>query len=136
LGLDYTAVVHVTGNWSGIAKMEAGLPILAKQYQIDFLCKRTQYEKTDEQFLPYTIQIFSLDQPGIIYEISDFLETQDIRVERWKTTSYLTINDTPVFSMKTVINFPASSNIADFRENFLMFCDELNLDGTLEPEQR
>jgi hypothetical protein len=40
---------------------------------------------------------------------------------------------TPMFSMNMTISVPASVNIGRLRDEFTRFCDELNLDATLEP---
>ena len=38
-----------------------------------------------------------------------------------------------MFSVQMTINVPASLHIADLREDFQELCDELNLDGALDP---
>ena len=40
---------------------------------------------------------------------------------------------TPMFSVNLAIGIPASMHIAMLREEFLDFCDDLNLDAVLEP---
>ena len=38
-----------------------------------------------------------------------------------------------MFALSMMINIPAKAHLASLRENFLMFCDDRNLDAILEP---
>ena len=50
------------------------------------------------------------------------------------TNTYGTGNSaTTMFSMHMVINIPANTSISSIRGDFMDFCDQLNLDGVLEP---
>lgn len=134
IGLDSTLVLNVTGNWSGIAKIEAALPALAKKLNSEILFKRSHLEKINQQYLPYRIEIIALDQPGIVYEICEFFDTQEVHVQNWESEVNMRHN-TPIFKLKILVYIPTDNNIADLREQFLIFCDELNLDGIMEPEK-
>jgi glycine cleavage system transcriptional repressor len=132
LGLDTTLTMRVTGNWSSIAKIETALPSLAKRLEIVLISKRSSSEKTDSYFLPYKIDIMALDQPGVIYEIIEFLSQLNVNIDCLDANS-IAHQQTPILRMQIGVEVPAESNIADIREQFLLFCDELNIDGTMEP---
>ncbi len=38
-----------------------------------------------------------------------------------------------LFSVRMTIGIPADTHIANLRSDFLDYCDDLNLDATLEP---
>ena len=40
---------------------------------------------------------------------------------------------TPMFSVQMFVNIPASLHISRLREEFMDFCDQLNLDAIIEP---
>jgi glycine cleavage system transcriptional repressor len=132
---DYTVLLHVGGNWSAIAKLETALPALAKKLNMEILFKRTKQSKAKEKYLPYKVEIFAHEQSGIVYEISDFFTAHKIHIERWETRTYKTSSQTSIFNLEVAIHIPTNYNIADFRDQFLIFCDEFNLDGILEPEK-
>lgn len=133
IGMEDTIILQITGNWSKIAKVEAGLPVLAKRLEIDIVSKRTQQEKVDDYFVPYEIKIIAMNQPGLAYEIIAFISAVGVRIHKIEvnTAQY---QRTPLLLMTINLDVPADSNVADIREQFLIFCDEFNLDGTLEPK--
>jgi glycine cleavage system transcriptional repressor len=132
LGFEAMLTMRITGNWSSIAKIEAALPSLAKRLEIELLSKRSSGEKTDSYFLPYKIDIMAFDQPGVMYEIIEFFSQLNVNIEYLDANS-ITHQQTPILRMEIGIEIPAENNIADIREQFLLFCDELNIDGTMEP---
>lgn len=134
IGKDCTLTVHIEGNWSAIAKVETAINNLARSLSIEVIYKRTQKEKETGQRLPYTVQIFCLDEPELLYEVSEFFATQEVHIVNSKTFSY-TRDHTLIFELEMSVYIPAEVNIADVREQFLLFCDELNLDGVLEPQR-
>ncbi len=134
LGTDNSITLQITGNWSSIAKIESALPALSKRLSVDILFKRQQEEKIDRYYLPYIIEIVAVDQPGIIYEITEFFNSLEVQVIYMKTFTK-PHQQTPILKIKMNVEIPAENNIADIREQFLVFCDELNLDGTLEPRK-
>lgn len=134
LGTDNSVTLQVTGNWSSIGKVESALPILAKRLNIEIIYKRNHLEKINRYHLPYLIEIIAVDQPGIIFEIVEFFNSLEVHVERMESSSK-THQQTPILRVSMEIDIPAENNIADVREQFLIFCDELNLDGTMEPRK-
>lgn len=135
IGKDCAITLHIQGNWSAIAKLESAIQGLSRSLNIEMIYKRLQTEKDTRHLLPYTVQISSLDQPELVYEISEFFATQEIYISDCRTFTYMR-NHTPLFSLDMSVYIPAEINVADIREQFLLFCDELNLDGVLEPERK
>lgn len=137
LGAEVAVIMLVSGNWNTIAKMEAGLSLLQEQLGLAILTKRTKMPTPSEDQLPYLVQIIALDHPGIVYEVASFFSRQSIQIEDLTTSSYAaSLTGTPMFSLMMRIGIPADMSIADLREQFALMCDDLNLDGMLEPERR
>lgn len=134
IGQDHTIVIQITGNWSAIAKIESQLPAIAKRSNADLVFKRNHFEKIDRNPLPYRIEIVTVDQPGIVYDVAEFFNSLDIYIENLETTTSKH-QQTPILKILIEIDIPADANIADIREQFLIFCDELNLDGNMEPKK-
>lgn len=134
LGADHSMTLQISGNWSGIAKIETALPSIAKRLDVDIVSKRTHQEKIDRFHLPYRIEITALDQPGLVYEVYEFVNSLDIHTDQLEISTSKH-EQTPILKLSMQVDIPAESNIADIREQFLIFCDELNLDGTLEPRK-
>ena len=75
-----------------------------------------------------------MDQPGIVHELAAFFSKREINIQDMATTTYNAAHTaTPMFSVRMIVEVPAQQHIAALREEFLDICDELNLDGVLEP---
>lgn len=129
-------IMMVGGNWSDIAKLETALPGLQSEHGILFISNRPPATTTSEEgYLPYTAQLIGVDAPGTLGTALQFFITQQISVDavRSDTMSY---NNTPITTITLAINVPANLSIADLRDQFLLLCDEINIDGNLEPDRR
>jgi glycine cleavage system transcriptional repressor len=57
-----------------------------------------------------------------------------INIQDLQTDSYRAAHTgTPMFAANITVNIPPDMHIARLREEFLDFCDDLNLDAVLEP---
>ncbi len=137
LGNDFAGVLRIAGNWNNIAKMETALKDTSNDTSLQVQFKRSQPLKLAGNFLPYLSQVVALDTPGLVYEISHFFSNQNIYILDLQTEPFQTSNsDTMMLTLSLRINIPAESNISDLRERFMILCDELNVDGIIEPEKR
>ena len=127
----------ITGNWSNIARLETALNTLASTKGLVLSIKRTQRHASSEQLLPYNVQVIALDQVGTVYNIFNFFSSRNIVIEMLHTETYVSsATNTPMLSVNLSVSLPAFTNIAELREQFLIFCDDLNIDGILEPDKR
>ncbi len=136
MGNEYAIMMLIGGNWSTIAKFEAGLVKLEKKYAIKFASKRTETPKEKEDTLPYSVQVIAKDAQGIVYEVCKFFTDQQITiVDMYCNTYPASRGDCEMFSINLALNVPADMQISELREQFIVFCDELNWDAILEPER-
>ena len=83
---------------------------------------------------PYRVDIVSMDHPGIVHDVADFFAQREINIEDMSTATYAAAHTgTPMFSMHVTIAVDAESPIAELRNEFQEFCDDLNLDASMEP---
>ena len=76
----------------------------------------------------------SLDNPGIVSDIANFFASQDINIEAMETNTYAAPHTgSPMFALAMTVNIPGQIHIALLRENFMVFCDDRNLDAIIEP---
>jgi glycine cleavage system transcriptional repressor len=128
-------ILLVGGNWSDIAKLEAGMANLQTEHGLTIVSNRPTSTPAEEGFLPYTAQLIGLDAPGTIGTMLQFFLTQQIAVEALRSET-ISFNNTPITTLTLAINIPANLSIADLRDQFLILCDEVNIDGNLEPDRR
>lgn len=137
LGGEFAIIVLISGNWNMVAKMENYLPGLQERLGLTIITKRTEKRQVQPNLLPYVVEVVSIDNPGIVHRLANFFSSRNINIEDLQTGSYAAAHTgTPMFSVHMVVGIPADLSIAGLRDQFLDFCDELNLDGILEPLKR
>lgn len=84
--------------------------------------------------LPYRINTYAMDQPGLVHRITDLLQRHGINVEELTTRSQpRPETGAPLFSMELTVTVPASVSIRTVRGELEHLCDELNCDLELSP---
>ena len=134
LGSDFAMLVLVSGNWHTISRLEQDLSRFADAHSLTIQVKRTEPRKFSKELLPYAIDVVCLDQPGIVHRLSGFFASRNVEIAEVTTRSYPAAHTgTPMFSVQMLINIPAGVHISTLREDFMEFCDQLNVDAIMEP---
>ncbi len=134
LGGTFAVILLVSGNWNSLAKLEGALAALGRERDLVITSRRTEPRPASAQLLPYSVDVIALDHPGIVHELATFFSTRGINIQDLTTNTYSAAHTaTPMFSVRIVVEIPAQQHIAALREEFLDLCDELNLDGVIEP---
>lgn len=134
LGGEFAILLMVEGNWNTLAKLEDALPTLENRLDLTIIAKRTEGRQPSTDLLPYAVEVVSLDHPGIVHNLASFFSRRNINIEDMITTSYAAAHTgTPMFSVNMSVGIPADLHIATLRDEFMDFCDSLNLDAVLEP---
>lgn len=134
LGGEFAIIVMVSGKWNELAKLEGGLPSLGKRLGLLVNSKRTEPPSETRQLLPYSVEVVSLDHPGVVSELASFFASREINIRDLATASYAAAHTgTPMFSVHMTVDVPAGLHIATLRDEFMEFCDQLNLDAIMEP---
>ncbi|QGU32901.1 glycine cleavage system protein R [Thermochromatium tepidum] len=134
LGGEFAAMLLVEGKWNTLAKIENALPELERQLGMTILCKRTGERATGRNLLPYAVDVVAMDHPGIVNNLASFFAERAINIEDLSTSTYAAAHTgTPMFAVHMTVGIPADLHIAALREDFMDYCDALNLDAVLEP---
>jgi glycine cleavage system transcriptional repressor len=136
LGCEVIITLALSGIWSALAKFEAGIPGLEKKYQITAMSRRTQSRSPQPNLLPYSSYIVAPDKPEVVHKIVDFLIGHQVKLHDLYVDAYTApITAAPMLGVSVAFGFPAKHLIADFREHFIVFCDENNFDIGMEPQK-
>lgn len=134
LGSEFAMLLLVSGNWATLNKLEQSLEKLGDGKNLSVSIRQTDAKAPAGNRMPYAVDIVSLDQQGIVYNLADFFAARDIEIADVVTRSYAAAHTgSPMFSVQMAINVPSDVHIAQLREEFLEICDRLNLDAILEP---
>ena len=134
LGGEFAILLMVEGPWNLLAKLEDQVPELQDRLHLTITTRRTEERAGNANLLPYGVDVVSLDHPGIVYSLASFFSDKNINIEDMTTSSYAAAHTgTPMFSVRMSIGIPADIHIAALRDEFMDFCDQLNLDAVMEP---
>jgi glycine cleavage system transcriptional repressor len=136
LGGEFAILMMVEGSWDTIAKLETQLPAQQEKLGLTILTRRTDGQRQEQHTLPYTVNVVALDHPGIVSHLAEFFSNRNINIQDLYTDSYRAAHTgTPMFTATLSVNIPGNIAIAALRDEFLDFCDSLNLDGIMEPSK-
>ncbi len=134
LGGEFAVMLLISGQWNNIAKVENSLERVGSELGLTVSAKRTEGRRSRRHLMPYAVDVVSLDHPGIVYNLAHFFSSRDINIEDMTTSSYAAAHTgAPMFSVRLIVDIPAALQIAALRDEFLDFCDELNVDAVIEP---
>lgn len=134
LGGEFAIIQLVSCKWNELAKLENQLGSAGRELGLTLNWKRTTPPRTSGDLLPYAVDVVSMDHPGIVHQLAHFFFKRGINIRDLSTSRYPAAHTgTPMFSMHITLDVPGSTHIAALRDEFLEFCDQLNLDAIFEP---
>ncbi len=134
LGQEFAMLVLVGGNWATQSKLTSALDKLAADEDLSISVRPTDASADSAQRLPYAVDVISLDQDGIVFELSRFMASRNIDISEVSTRAYRAAHTgAPMFAVQMNIGIPAETSVARLREEFLEVCDHMNLDALIEP---
>ena len=134
LGGEFAIILLVSGVWNTIAKLEGQLPALEERLNMRIMAKTTAHLSNNKHTLSYGVDVIALDNPGIVHNLAGFFSSREINIQELSTSTYAAAHTaTPMFSVHITVDIPADTRIASLREEFMEFCDQLNLDAVIEP---
>lgn len=137
LGGEFAMLLLVSGHWGAITRLERQLPTLEKKLELTLLAKHTEPRTSMQDRIPYVVDVVAMDHPGIVRDVADFFASREINIEELSTWTYPAAHTgTPMFSLNMTVSIPGEVHIGRLRDEFTGFCDNLNLDATLEPARQ
>jgi len=134
LGEAFALLMMVSGNSDAIGQLKQALSGAAKDLGLTITLQKTQQKQQQDPALPYHVDVVAIDNPGIVHEIAGFFSDRKINIEEMNTGTYSAAHTgTSMFSLTVEIKIPGSINISSLKDGFISFCDERNLDATIEP---
>lgn len=134
LGNEFAMLLLVAGNWHSIARIETELGRLAESSGMTIQVRRTAERPAREDMVPYSVDVVCIDQAGIVAGLSGFFSTRGIDIGELSTRGYAAAHTgAQMFSVYMIVNVPTRIHVGALREEFMDFCDEMNLDAILEP---
>ncbi|MES9906130.1 MAG: glycine cleavage system protein R [Sedimenticola sp.] len=136
LGGEFAILLMIKGNWNTLTKLEDSVAGIEQLLGLTITAKRTDKRRSSTSQLPYVVEVVAMDNPGIVHHLASFFSQRKINIEDLLTSSYAAAHTgTPMFAVHMSVGIPSDLHIATLRDEFMEFCDSLNLDAVLEPEK-
>ncbi len=133
----FAIILQVSGALEDLQQLDRDLSEKMPQIGLEYISRISREQVTDRQAIPYRIQILSMDNPGIVNQISQYLSRSNINILSMQTDSYPAPHTgTQMFSMTITISLAGDNRIADVKEGLNEICDNLNLDMSIEGVKR
>jgi len=127
----------IDGNWNHIAKVESLLDSLQKRLEIQIQTLRPDPITQKPNSIPYSLETISIDRHNVIEDITHFFYEREVCIDEINAYSYsASYVETAIFSTKFILLIPPQVRLLMLREEFLDFCDTLNIDAIIEPIKR
>jgi glycine cleavage system transcriptional repressor len=137
LGGEFAILQLIEGRWDKVTRLEDQIPQIAQELGLTIICKRTEWRTIGLDLLPYVVEVVSMDNPGIVHKLANFFSTRNINIDNMSTSSYAAPHTgTSMFSVIINLEVPAKLSISELRDEFMEFCDSLNLDAIMEPDKK
>ena len=134
LGAEFAVLMLVSGNWHTLSRLETALDKLTSDDSLTISIRKTGARAISDNRMPYAVDVVSLDQQGIVFNLADFFASRDVEIADVATRSYAAAHTgSPMFSVQMAVNVPSGVSISQLRDDFMELCDRLNLDAILEP---
>ena len=134
LGQQLAVLMLLSGNWDSIAKVEDALLKLEAESGLAAHIKRTDCGDPGGKLVPYAVDVICPDQTGVHSRLMQFFSRSSIHIHDLYSTTYeASQTATTMVSIHLNIHVPADISISSLRNDFMDFCDRLNLDAIMEP---
>jgi glycine cleavage system transcriptional repressor len=134
LGREVCVNLLASGSWDAIAKLDSALARLQREDQMTLTIKRSGAKQLAGNTLPYAIEVIAADRTGVLFQLADFFQRRGIVIETLNSSRYRAAQSgAEMFSATLAIGIPNTMHISALRDEFLEFCDTMNLDAILEP---
>lgn len=134
LGSEFAVLMLVSGSWHTLSRLETALDKLTTEQNLTVSIRKTGARAARNDRMPYAVDVVSLDQQGIVFNLADFFAARDIEIADVATRRYAAAHTgAQMFAVQMAVNIPSSVSISHLRDDFLELCDRLNLDAIIEP---
>jgi len=136
LGGEFAMLILVTGPERAVEELLASAAAAGKKSSLAIQARRTQApgEAAPKGTLPYDMEAFSMDHPGIVQRLASFLAGRQINIRALETRlTNAPITGLPLFSLHATLDIPREQNIAEIRRGLEEIAAQENIDVELRP---
>ncbi len=131
LGGEFAVLMSVVGDEKALRELNKRLAEIAGASDFAYLFRNTS-ERIPRGNIPYQVRVVAMDHPGIVHGIASFYSARNINIRDLKTEmEHAAHTGTPIFNLTMTVEIPQGTKVAHLRSEFESFCEERDVDGTL-----
>ena len=133
----FAGIVMVTVPDGGTDALIEDLGPLEAQGLLDVTVESAEREDAGDESPGYRMEIFGVDHPGIVHEISHALARQNVSIDELRTETWSAPMDGgTVFEAEASLRIPAGLSLPQLRDGLTRLADELAIDIKVTEEPR
>ncbi len=133
LGGEFAIILLISAPNDELKTIEEILKDNSDSLKLSIITKQTANDSLTDKKIPYIVEVLAMDNPGIVYKLTDFFSSKDINIQNLQTDRYPAPHTgTQMFAIEMVITVPQTIIINDLRDDFLDLCEDMNLDASIE----
>lgn len=136
LGGEFAMVILVDGDAAAVEKLVKNAAETASTAGLSIQAHQTSGpgEGALAGTIPYRLDAYSLDHPGIVQRIAHFLAERQINIRAMDTRlSYAPHTGQPLFSLHATVDVPTKENVSELRNGLAAIGGDENIDIELKP---
>ncbi|MBT4804204.1 MAG: hypothetical protein HON78_04340 [Legionellales bacterium] len=131
------SLFNVIGSWNNINKIEGALGKISQENTNNVISSTiSEIKNTNDaqKYIHYHVNVVATDDVMIIPEIMKFCELNDIIIDHINLDNYINSErQIPLLVINAKVAIEHKLSLSDIREQFIILCDNLNVDGILDP---
>lgn len=133
LGSEFAMLILVAGEKAQFDAFVRGVDQVAKDAGLTVHVRRTQPRKT-AGVVPYELNAYSLDHPGIVQRVTEFLAERKINIRGLETRlTHAPHTGQPLFSIHASVDVPVTEKVGELRKALAEIGASENIDVELKP---
>ena len=139
LGGEFAMVILVAGSTPAIDAVLAGAEKAGTASGLTVHAKRTHAPGSGSQseVIPYQINAYSMDHPGIVQQVARYLGEHKINVRALDThVTQAPITGQPLFTLRATIAIPSGVSVREIRRGLEDIGAAENIDIEIKPAER
>lgn len=138
LGGEFAMLILINGEKPGVEKVLKGAANVGERCGLTIHARSTRAPgakgSSKAGAIPFQIEAYSMDHPGIVQRIAHYLAERKINVRALETrVSSAPTTGMPLFSLHATIDVPASEKVAEVRKGLEVICAAENIDIEMKP---
>ena len=130
--------VEVKAEWHQMAKFEMALKkhreALAGPALLHWI--RSPLQVTQPDYLPYQVELSSVINLDLMSVLTQFFNSKAVKIKSMRMQSYVQAKTgVPLQLLTLSVWIPLEMSLPELRENFMILCDEYNIDAIFEQER-